>query len=245
MISLAQWVLAVLITALAAVGDLVPNDWRWLTGYIAIIALLALAQALLAQRGVKSAKQLKLERTVEVNHILAPLAGSLARITAATGKPVRRQAVSAFLADATAACVGLTPAERCRATFYSIEGEQSSRIFVPWATTGRSDPPFSRFREDDDGEGAEVWRVATSGQYAFVKDTRSERIPHFDRQRERRYRTFITVPVLLDEKVVGLLTLNAPEPDDLTRDDVETMRLVANLAAAAIGMAGGKCPTRG
>lgn len=239
-----QVVLSALIAMLGMAGGS-AKSWWLLTILCVAIGILAVVQGGLSIRSVKSAKASRVDRTVEINNVLAPLAKALARAAAADGAKRRRAASVAFLVNATSSCVGLTPAKLCRATFYSITGEPRSRVFEPWETVGRSDPPFSRFREDDEGEGAEVWRVAKKGDYRFVQDTELEDIPHFDRARSRKYRTFITMPVMFDDAPVGLLTLNAPQPGDLTADDVESMRFIADLAATAIGMAGGECPDRG
>lgn len=239
-----QVMLSALIAMLGVVGGSAKTG-RLLVIFCVVIGALVLLQGWLSNRSVKSVKASRVDRTVEINNVLAPLAKALARAAAADGIKRRRAASVAFLVNATSSCVGLTPAKLCRATFYSTSGEPGNRVFEPWETVGRSDPPFSRFREDDDGEGAEVWRVAKKGDYRFVQDTAHEDIPHFDRTRPRKYRTFITMPVMFDDAPVGLLTLNAPQPGDLTADDVESMRFIADLAATAIGMAGGKCPDRG
>lgn len=238
-----QGVLAVLIELLSVAGGFARSWWQVLLACV-LIGALALAQAWISVRSVRTVAASVTNRTVEINNVLAPLTKALVRVAAADTLPRKRIAAVAFLVNATASCVGLTPAKLCRATFYSITGEPGSRVFVPWETVGRSDPPFSKFREDDSGEGAEVWRVASTGDYRFVEDTHRDLVPHFDRQRERKYRTFITMPVMFSDAPVGLLTLNAPEPGDLSADDVESMRFIADLAATAIGMAGGKCPDR-
>lgn len=238
-----QGVLSALIAMLGVAGGAAKSGWP-LWGACVAIGALVLLQWWLSSRSIKSVRASRVDRTVEFNNVLAPLAKALARVAAAGSLKRRRPASVAFLVNATNSCVGLTPAKLCRATFYSVAGEPGSRVFEPWETVGRSDPPFSRFRENDGGEGAEVWRVAKQGEYRFVEDTEREAIPHFDRTRARKYRTFITMPVMFDDAPVGLLTLNAPQPGDLTEDDVESMRFIADLAATAIGMAGGECPDR-
>ena len=90
-----------------------------------------------------------------------------------------------------------------------------------------------------------MWDYARRGEARFVRDLELEDIPHIDRSRVRKYRTFITVPILLDEEPAGLLTINAPEPGDLAESDVVTMFAIADLIAAALRQVDGKFPSKG
>lgn len=236
-------VLAALIALSSFAVRLVPAGWPVLT-VAGLNVLLVGGQAYTAHRSLKTARAARAERTVEFNNVLAPLASSLSRIPSRGPLRERQRGVAVFLADATNACVGLPGVKGVRATFFAVDEVDEARRFSPWDTKGRGDPPVSVFRRDDDGEGAEVWRLADVGEARFVYDTETEEIPFFNRNRERKYRTFITVPVTVGGDAVGLLTMNAPEPGDLTSEDVDTMRLVADLVATALGMVDGKCPPR-
>lgn len=210
------------------------------------ILVVGIAQVVITYRTVTSAAQARAEKKVEMNDQLAPLAYTLAKIPAAGGLAKRRPAIASFLTKTVATCVSLTDQERSRATFYEVMGEPGSRVFTPAESSGRGDPAKSKFRENDGADGEVVWTKAIAGEPTFVEDWRTGPPAHFDVDRtDRKYLTFITVPVLTHEGPVGLLTVNGPSPGDLTRSDVETMQMLADLCAAAIGMGDGKCPPMG
>jgi GAF domain-containing protein len=50
---------------------------------------------------------------------------------------------------------------------------------------------------------------------------------------DRSYRTFATVPIRTGQTVHGILTLNAPSPRDLAKEDVGVMQVIASLLATA------------
>lgn len=219
----------------------------WLELVVRSLLLVAgIAQVVITYRTVKSAAQARAEKKVEMNDQLAPLAYTLAKIPAAGGIARRRTAIASFLTKTVATCVSLTGEGRSRATFYEVADEAGSRVFTPAESSGRGDPAKSRFREGDGADGDVVWAKAANGDPTFVEDWRRDPPEHFDVTRtDRKYLTFITVPVVTHDGPVGLLTVNGPNPGDLTRSDVETMQLLADLCTAAIGMGDGKCPPMG
>lgn len=221
------------------------DGWSALVVRLLIVGA-GIAQAFITYRTVKSAAQARAAKKVEMNDQLSPLAYTLARIPAASGLVQRRTAIVSFLTKTVATCVSLTDEERSRATFYEVIEEAGSRVFVPAGSSGRGDPAKSRFKEGDGADGAVVWAKAVAGEPTFVEDWRKDPPEHFDVSRtDRKYLTFITVPVVTYDGPVGLLTVNGPNPGDLTSSDVETMQMLADLCAAAIGMGDGKCPPMG
>lgn len=101
------------------------------------------------------------------------------------------------------------------------------------------------FIEDDGGEGEEVWRYAREGLPRYESDIKKSPPPHMDTSRSRKYLSFITMPVMVGGKPVGLLTINSPKKKGLTGDDVVPMRVVAELCATAVAANNGECPSLG
>lgn len=242
---LLQVIVGVALPLLALLLLFFDDGWPELTLRL-LILVVAAAQVAITYRTVTSAAQARAEKKVEMNDQLAPLAYKLAKIPAAGGLPQRRTAIASFLTKTVATCVSLTDQERSRATFYEVVGEPGSRAFTPAESSGRGDPAKSTFQEGDGADGDVVWTKAFAGEPTFVRDWRSEPPEYFDVARtDRKYLTFITVPILTHDGPVGLLTVNGPKPGDLTSSDVEMMQMLADLCVAAIGMGDGKCPAMG
>lgn len=52
--------------------------------------------------------------------------------------------------------------------------------------------------------------------------------------KERDYRSFASVAVVAGDAAYGMLTVDSPEPDGLTEEDVDVLRLLAGLLAASM-----------
>lgn len=211
----------------------------------AALAVVAVAQGTAAFLAVKSASKASARARIKINDQLAPLIALLKLIPTAPAAQ-RRQNVSTFLAYVTAACISLAEGPRLRATFFEVVTVEGSRVFKPSILSyGRGDPPVSEFREGDDGEGDEVWNFAETGRHRHEPDIRKNPPAHMDSRRARTYRSFITVPVRVNQTPVGLLTINSPKKRGLTVEDVALMQIMADLCAAAIAANNGKCPPLG
>jgi GAF domain-containing protein len=90
-----------------------------------------------------------------------------------------------------------------------------------------------------------VWQAVDRDEPRFYEDLDRQAPPGYDRSKPRRYRTFITVPVRSGNTPVGLLTINAPTPGDLTRDDVDTLLMIAALLGNVLGLVENKWPVSG
>lgn len=205
-----------------------------------------IVQAAVAFREHASRKKARKEFLSDISDILTPLLYSMKGVPISGPLPERQSAVSALLAEAVSACKGLTDAERVRVTVYQVKHEDGSRYFSPWMTVGRSDRPVSIFREDDTVEGEYVWRNAINETPTYVYDKDAKPLVEgFDYDRKRPYRTYITVPIVLSGEPVALLTINAPEPGDLSEADAAMMQAVADIIGTGLRSLGGKFPPRG
>lgn len=216
----------------------------WIWNGVATLAIVA--QAVGGKVNLRSARRATDEFKLLVYDQLAPLARQLSIM--AKEPPERR---SSKLRETISSCVscasGLAGEHvRTRATYYlrttrNYKRKTRTDAFVPDVTVGRGDEPRSTFHKGDGGEGDAVWAKAEADEHTFVTDTeaayRAGQLPGWDASRTRAYRTFITVPIRSGDRLVGLLTVNAPKPGDLTEEDVGTMRVIASLVGTAIGMA--------
>lgn len=236
--------LSLVLAALSA-GALFVTTGPWaITVRTAIFVVLA-AQAVTGFLAIKSTSKAGAEARLEINDVLAPLTVALKNIPLESTAR-RRQAVVSFLTAATAVCIQLAEGPKLRATFFEVVDRDGSRAFAPTRlSVGRGDPPVSVFMEGDGGEGEEVWSYAREGWPRYEPNIKKSPPPHMDTSRPRKYRSFITMPVMVGGKPVGLLTINSPKKKGLTADDVVPMRVVAELCATAIGANHGECPSLG
>lgn len=236
--------LSVLLAALSLGVFLVPTGPWELATRVAIFVVV-IAQAFTSYLAIKSTSKAGAEARLEINDVLAPLAAALKNVPLeSTAK--RRQAVVSFLTAATAVCIQLAEGPKLRATFFEVIDRDGRRAFAPTRlSAGRGDPPESVFVEGDGGEGEEVWRLARQGKPRYEPDIRKSPPPFMDTSRRRMYRSFITMPVMVGDEPVGLLTINSPRKKGLTQDDIVPLRVVADLCATAVAANHGECPPLG
>jgi hypothetical protein len=100
---------------------------------------------------------------------------------------------------------------------------------------GRSGAPTTRFTPHTPG-GAGAWGIAHGAGWLYIPDT-SVQAPPCWIDDERRYRCTLLGPVTTpDATPVGLLTIDAPEPNALDGIDIALVRLLASLLATALSM---------
>lgn len=246
MLKLVAVVVAILIAACGLLGRLVDktNHWFWVWNGLAL--LLVGVQGFIGVKALRSARAAQEEFKLVVYDQLGPLARELT-LFARLGVAGRRERMPRTLLAGVGCAAGLANTSRVRATIYrrtkTPEGHES---FEPHTTTGRGDQPQSNFvRGINSVEGEAVWERAERDLPRYCKNVKRDPPPGWDKAKKRRYKTFITVPVRAGDDLVGLLTVNAPKPGDLTENDVGSMQVMAGLLGAALGMAGVQWPVRG
>lgn len=183
------------------------------------------------------------EFKVLMHDCLQPLARSLLSVATKTTVTERKKALPNALWVALTAAIAVTSTDGSRASFFRRKRHEGEDYLVPDPdlSYGRGDDPVSWFARTS-GEGREVWRAAEAGEVTFYENIRDAPPPHMDATRVRSYQTFITAPVKKNGTLIGLLTINARNPGDLTSDDAGIMRVVATLAGVAITISGGEWP---
>lgn len=213
-------------------GDGEVRGWVVFAG----VGLVALNAALPVVSG-RRADRARAEFKITLDDMLQPLVRELSELTSERSVVRRRELTRSFIVTAANAALGLTEANRPRVTVFPRQGD----VFEHGVSRGRGDAPVSRFARGT-VEGDAVWRSAEADELRFVRDVNAAAPDGWDRTRVRSYRTFITVPIRAGDDLVGLLTINAPKPGDLTSDDAGVMRVIASLIGVAIGANGGTWP---
>lgn len=210
-------------------------------------ALLAgLAVGLPLKEGAASAREAAAARSEAVraearrqeviNGVLSPFASLLGEITDLSGRAAAPRARLQGLAT-TVVMAGLTggllgDGVRVRASYYELKDEPGRRLVrVTFQGRQRSDAPRSEFPAGDPAGDAAL-DALDQGQARYWREDRDPAPPGWNGQ--WTYRTFIATPVATRGRLLGMLTVDAPAPDDLSEGDVPTVTLLAQLLAAAL-----------
>jgi hypothetical protein len=186
----------------------------------------ARADAVAAARTARAQLQVALSDTLDP---FAHLLGRLATARAAVKPQLRGEAI----ALAVAALAGLAHQQRARVCFFVLEDDPPQ--LRPDRFAGRSGAPTTRFTPHTPG-GAGAWGIAHGAGWLYIPDT-SVQAPPCWIDDERRYRCTLLGPVTTpDATPVGLLTIDAPEPNALDGIDIALVRLLASLLATALSM---------
>ena len=172
---------------------------------------------------------------------LQPLARSMLALAGKTTKAEKEKALPDVLWPLLTAAISIASLDGSRASYFCRTQSEGVDSFVPHPvlSAGRGEVAVSRFAKDSD-EGREVWRLAEKDEAAFYPDITKDPPLGMDTTRVRTYECFITVPVMVGGRPVGLFTINSRSANDLTGEDVGTMRMLATLTGVALTLCGGK-----
>ena len=225
-------------TVIAAVGAYLVNSLlssagsrrRWLLvlggALTAATILLAAAQQYRTNRRLQTAEEVAVEAeeelTVTLNAALAPITDYLASMADATDADDRKVIVGQLLQAVVDAAVRLT-APGARSTFYALDS--SERVLSRVAYGGRAAQPRPDFTLGTP-DGDFVLDLVDRGDLVFIDDVAQHPLVT---PSAPGYRTVIAVAVTAGARRIGMLTVDAPEPGDLTSTHVELVRVLANL----------------
>ena len=106
------------------------------------------------------------------------------------------------------------------------------------ASTDPSAPSFEGVELPIDAEASASGRAAVTGEPVLVNDVERASVPiHRDLVRAHRVRSFLATPLRVRDRVLGVLTVSAEEPDRFHEGDVELLAAVANQVALAMDKA--------
>jgi GAF domain-containing protein len=207
--------------------------WQWV-----VLALGAVATAGLTVIAVLADRRYRREHRefqVTVFDTLAPFVHAL-NLMAAESVTARKRSLAGALMAGLAAATGLADADRARATIFERRVRGEGEVLSPGPSMGQGDKPRSVFARGTPA-GDEVWAAVDTDTTRFCRDVLRYPPAGWASDGPRSYQTFITVPIRTGDRVHGILTLNAPNPGDLTDEDVGVMLVIASLLGAAYALA--------
>ena len=176
----------------------------------------------------------RVQTFLRMNDALDPIMRLLGDL-ASEQRPVEReklraQAVTVVLMSATQ----LIGPERARSCWFRLDGGPPKRL-VPTDAFGRAGSATTTFVEGTPAGDAAIGMVLDD-EDRICEDIATDPPPGWDADKERDYRTFVSVSVIAGDTAYGMLTLDALEPGDLTRDDMRLLRLMAGALAVALSV---------
>lgn len=168
---------------------------------------------------------------------LSPLVHDLGNLAAYRGTNYGRDLVNRCV-SAIPKMIDVLDVRACMYNLDKVESDEADIDDIPDALLlrtpheGRSDRPRPSFVRDESDVADQLFAVLDSGQPRIVPDVRSS-----DQALDcdgKKYRTFINVPVKFQTKELGMLFVDATEPNSLTDSHVEVAMMIADLIAVGI-----------
>ena len=191
---------------------------------------------LAARRGEETAEEREIEARADtratVNDALDPVLRQLASISVERSKPARQKLIEQVIPFVLEAASKLIGSERSRSCWFELTDGPRPRL-VPILHAGRSGTPTTTFEPGTPAGDAAIGMVL-SGRDLMCEDIRTAPPPGWDASKPRDYQAFISVSVIAGDTAYGMLTLDALEAGDLTRDDLHLLGLMSSALAAAL-----------
>jgi len=175
----------------------------------------------------------KAELRVAMNDALDPCVEELGKVAGADAAQ-RSGAVERLVTLALLAATKTIESDRTRACFFKVDQGPPASV-VPALHAGRHGRPRTTFTAGSRAGNA-VIKMLEEDRHLFCRDVRTKPPVGWNSKAERDYRTFISVPARADDSVVGMLSVDAPEPGDLSEDDVPFLRVLGSIIAVGINL---------
>lgn len=207
----------------------------------AVSALLAFAIPTVVQarerRRYRAAEQARVDARAEMrlafNDALDPIVRHLGRLAAANRRDretLRAQAVP-FILNAATEVIG---PERARACWFVLD-DSRPRMLRPVECVGRAGLARTAFVQGT-LRGDDTLAMIENDEVRFSANVDEDPPQGWDPNVPHDYKTFICVPVISGDVAYGMITLDAPDAGDLTRDDAGLLRLLAGLLGNALAI---------
>jgi ABC-type amino acid transport substrate-binding protein len=189
---------------------------------------------------VASAQTARAEMRIAIEDTLEPFTALLLQLATSRGNErtrLRGEAIQLALTSIAHLSAVSSPEEtgsrRVRACLFMLDPGPPRRL-VPSSFAGRSGAPTVSF-DASTRAGQAALRIAESG-WVLVDDTDVQGVvPWWDD--DRSYRTYAAGPVPGPEQApIGLVTVDALAPGELTGVDLPLLRLIAHLLSLALQM---------
>ncbi|MBO0827973.1 MAG: GAF domain-containing protein [Streptosporangiales bacterium] len=173
------------------------------------------------------------EMRMALNDALDPIVRHLGRIAAASRRDretLRGQAVP-FVLNAATEVLG---PDRARACWFVLEDARPVQL-RPETCVGRAGGEREAYVAGT-RRGDDLLRMIEYDEDRFYPDVDEVPPIGWDVTAPHDYKTFACVPVISGNIAYGMITLDAPEAGQLTRDDVRLLRLLAGMLGNALGI---------
>jgi hypothetical protein len=163
-----------------------------------------------------------------------PLLRLLAKIEEADSEDERAKLREAAIASVVHAAPAVLGPDNTRASYFVLEAESAGEpLRLRFHTAaGRVDEPHTVFDASTEA-GKAAFQMLIEDEYTFCDDTVAAP-PAGWQEHPHQYRTFLAVPVRGDLEIVGMLTVDAPSPGDLSIDlDLPIMLVLARILAVS------------
>lgn len=132
---------------------------------------------------------------------------------------------------------GLSSAAQTRATYYTLKITDEGRILGEPVSHGRVEESTTIWEESKD-LGHSVWGIMDGEDVnaPIVRSTDEDRTG-WANWAEKKYKSFISVPVKAHGVQFGMLSLNAPNSEDLTETDRMAVLVAARIMATTLSLA--------
>jgi putative methionine-R-sulfoxide reductase with GAF domain len=214
------------------------RTWLLVVG-VACVALTVLAGALKQLRDARriaGAEQVAVDAEealgTALNGAFAPITGYLGELADASS-PTGRAIIAGKIRQAVVdAAVSLT-VPGARSAFYRRNRDATQLTRDAYA--GRSSLPRYTFTAGTP-DGDTVLDLVARGDLVFIEDVEAD--PMITPSDPGTYRSVIAVAVTAGRQRIGMLTVDAPDVGELTRTDVEMVRVLANLLGSGLAQTG-------
>jgi GAF domain-containing protein len=215
----------------AEAGAAGPLRLLWILTSVAMSVVGAAVPGYEQIRKERQRRRAAVQMRVTMNDALDPIVRHLGRLAKASSKrrdSLREATIPMILYSA----VHLIGVERVRACWFRLV-ENEPRRLVPDKDAGRADQP-ERVFEEGTPEGDPVFEMIRNNEYVVRADADAEPPPGWRTSETHGYRSFVAVPVVAGQTAYGMLTVDAVDAGGVTEDDVQLVRLLAGLLAAAL-----------
>jgi hypothetical protein len=168
----------------------------------------------------------------EMGYTIAPILRRIANRAAENPASLRDQ-IPGMVVNAAAQLIG--PPLATRSCFYRLEDGPPKRLVLD-EHAGRPSPPGRQFGAGYPRGDAAIALVEDDG-YLLCEDVVDNPPPDWSNDKDTTYKTFISVGVRTSMSQWGMLTVDAPTPGDLNDLDVDFLRVLGGLIAAALSIA--------
>jgi transcriptional regulator with GAF, ATPase, and Fis domain len=180
------------------------------------------------------AEEIRSTTNAALSGAFMPLLRLLAKIEEAENETERAKLREAAIASVVHAAPAVLGPDNTRACFFVLENDPLDGLLrLRFHTAaGRVDEPHTRF-EPSTAAGQAAFQMLIEDEYTFCEDTASSPPPGWN-DHPHQYRTFLSVPVRGDQEIVGMLTVDAPSPGDLSIDrDLPILLVLARILAVS------------